>query len=338
MAFLEFGSGSASGFDEFSSRVGRLPPATFSDGTVALSDEASILLFDRTGRFLRRVGRRGGGPGEFGGQGIDGLCVVRGDTLVAFSGTDRRVTAFRRDGKVLGTWPYPDSLRAGSTGCFRDGTAVFRSTSIAGLGTDHPVAAGFVGHFSGRHGTRPIGPLPMLSSLGGVREAFVLPYTNGTTLTARASDFGFSVLPSRPGAAHLFRSPDQPLPYTSEDHAAFIRNSIPASATGKQREMFEAAMRNQPSPKAWPAISSVRVDAASGAVWLRLYARDRLAQDWVVVSPASRRVVKVMMPDAAQTGKWRLLAVNGTSLTVEWLDADDIPHVGLFRVRPASGR
>ena len=335
-AFLEFGSEPTAAFDEFSSRVRRSSPAVFSDGTVALGDEASIVLFDQTGRFLLRIGRRGGGPGEFGGQGVDGLCVVKGDTLVAFSGTDRRVTAFLQDGKVAGTWRYPDSMVVASRGCFRDGATVFKSTRITARGTANPVAAGFIGHFSGQHGLRPIGPVPVLSSLGGVREAFVVPYSNQNILTAQGSFFGYTLMSPRQGTAQSFRSPDEPLPYTSEDRAEFIRNSVPGNISRKQREMLEASLRDQPRPEAWPTVSGVLIDHASGDVWLRLFARDRLAQNWVVVSPASRRVVKVMLPDAARTGKWRLLAVSGTSLTVEWFDGYDIPHVGNFRVRPVA--
>jgi hypothetical protein len=61
-----------------------------------------IRVYSPTGRLLRRIGRAGGGPGEF--QGYPRFGVV-GDTLWTFDNTNRRITLFRRDGTVLSTAP-----------------------------------------------------------------------------------------------------------------------------------------------------------------------------------------------------------------------------------------
>jgi len=331
-AQTEFRPGAAGSGGEWSSKVARARPAVFSDGTIALTDESSIVLFDRAGRFLRRIGRRGGGPGEFGGQGVDGICVVRGDTLVAFSWTDRRVTAFGRNGRLAGTWPYPDSLTAVSASCNQDGMTVFRSNRTTAQAPEHPVASGYVGHFSGTKGLRPIGMLPVLSSFGGVREAYILPYSSDVIFTAHGSVFGFTLASIGARPDRSFRSPDHAAPYTAEDREAFIRNSVPAGMSRQQREMLEASMRGGRMPQTWPSLSGALVDHISGDVWLRLFSKDPLTQHWVVIAPATGRTGRVILPPEAREQRWRLLDIRGTTLTVEWLDADDIPHVGTFRV------
>jgi hypothetical protein len=56
------------------------------EGQVLVADALThdLRLFDEEGRFLRRIGREGEGPGEFGG--ITGLLRLAGDTIAVMSG------------------------------------------------------------------------------------------------------------------------------------------------------------------------------------------------------------------------------------------------------------
>lgn len=71
-----------------------------SDGDIFVSDkkENDIKVFDRKGCFLRIIGRKGRGPGEF--EAISSLFFMSGD-LAVFDGTSRRITLFSPQGEYL---------------------------------------------------------------------------------------------------------------------------------------------------------------------------------------------------------------------------------------------
>lgn len=72
---------------------------------VAGSYATSLKVFDRSGRFIRTVGRDGQGPGEF--RGVGSIDVLPGDTLVVFDWGTSRYSLFSRDYEYLATAPLP---------------------------------------------------------------------------------------------------------------------------------------------------------------------------------------------------------------------------------------
>jgi 6-bladed beta-propeller len=91
-----------------------------SDGTIVVADcmTAQVRYFDRSGRFLRVVGGRGQGPGEFGF--LRRIFPLGGDTI----GVDdaRRITILAPDGSLARTVPFRtggmDALGGLSDGSF----------------------------------------------------------------------------------------------------------------------------------------------------------------------------------------------------------------------------
>jgi len=81
--------------------------ATLSDGEILVSDgsEAEFRAFDSSGRFLRRFGGEGEGPGEF--QELTKWVVTPGDTVLAWDGALGRLTTFLPDGSTHGTEAVP---------------------------------------------------------------------------------------------------------------------------------------------------------------------------------------------------------------------------------------
>lgn len=63
-----------------------------------------IRVYDQSGQLLRRIGRKGGGPGEFDSPPMFG---VKGDTLWAFENFTGRITLFDRAGTVVATGRTP---------------------------------------------------------------------------------------------------------------------------------------------------------------------------------------------------------------------------------------
>jgi hypothetical protein len=75
------------------------------DGTVLVSEsgsDAHVKVFDASGRFVRRIGRAGEGPGEF----RVAFLAVRGDTLLVQDPQVARASTFRiSDGQYIGSRP-----------------------------------------------------------------------------------------------------------------------------------------------------------------------------------------------------------------------------------------
>jgi hypothetical protein len=99
------------------SRVGGL--AVDSTGRLFVLDaqERQIRVFDASGQLIRRIGRRGAGPGELEAPFDFGLV---GDTLwVSEMGGNQRLTLFSTDGALLGTVNALPRLFTGTTGGVR---------------------------------------------------------------------------------------------------------------------------------------------------------------------------------------------------------------------------
>lgn len=99
---LEIGGDAQPGPTEFGSIVGVV---RLSDASIAVADGLAneIRVFDADGRFLRILGRRGRGPGEF-----DGLRALKraGDTLIGVDG-QLRAQVFASDGALVRSLPRP---------------------------------------------------------------------------------------------------------------------------------------------------------------------------------------------------------------------------------------
>jgi hypothetical protein len=84
------------------SRIGGI--TQLSDGAIAIADRGSgeVRLFDRSGSFVRRLGRRGQGPGEF--VSLAHVRSVGKDSVVAVDGVGGRLTVFDAAGNVTRTF------------------------------------------------------------------------------------------------------------------------------------------------------------------------------------------------------------------------------------------
>ena len=86
--------------------------------------ENRLLVLDRAGRFVHRLGREGGGPGEFRGISWSGHCGS--DSVAVWDRRGGRLVYVDGEGKLLGQVPVPFSPpvagRTASTACSRTGT------------------------------------------------------------------------------------------------------------------------------------------------------------------------------------------------------------------------
>jgi hypothetical protein len=75
------------------------------DGSVVVANGTprELRVYDASGRFLRRIGRVGDGPGEF--RGRSDLLPAGGDSILVYDQTSTRVELFNGAGALLRQWP-----------------------------------------------------------------------------------------------------------------------------------------------------------------------------------------------------------------------------------------
>lgn len=73
----------------------------------------AIRMYDRSGRFVRNVGRRGQGPGEF----LSPVAaeLTKDGRLLVWDVGNSRVNVYGQDGSVLGHWRVPGGSEGGAT-------------------------------------------------------------------------------------------------------------------------------------------------------------------------------------------------------------------------------
>jgi hypothetical protein len=82
-------------------------------------------VFDATGRFVRHVGRRGGGPGEFGSA--YAAVALPDDSVLVLDSQNRRASLLDRDFRVARTITLSHPLRSVVTGNWPRGVAASHS-------------------------------------------------------------------------------------------------------------------------------------------------------------------------------------------------------------------
>jgi hypothetical protein len=171
------------------SRIGRVDVDR--DGQVYVYDVQSfnIRVFARDGQYVRAIGGRGSGPGEFSSRsGIQGLGVA-GDSIWTFESGNRRVNVFRRDGTVVSA----TTLGGGNPGIPIHNGAVgiispaFRRSDGTFVGAVEPISPS-----GGDFESRVLGGRPNQVASSDTVRAPILLYTAGK---AKLDTIGWSPLP-----------------------------------------------------------------------------------------------------------------------------------------------
>lgn len=143
-ALVRIGGASGTGPTELAQVLG---VARLGDGRVVIADGGSteLRVFGADGSFIRAIGRKGLGPGEFDGI----LFMLRSQDTLVVHDRQSRLQIYTADGTLLRTWPRPVFPGRGINswhGILSDGTGVVqgvdpvtdtvseRSTATASLG------------------------------------------------------------------------------------------------------------------------------------------------------------------------------------------------------------
>lgn len=284
----------------------------FLDGTIAVADggSAEIRLFDRSGDYVRTIGRRGNGPGEF--PYLHRLLRT-GDTILA--GHMSLMSRFTSDGTYLGSrrldWTglssgthhletmHPLSFDAWAVMLFESGNAddtdrFFRPGMLW-------LAAGTALEWIDTIGT--FGGIEQMNFNRGGAELTVFPtfpvstergFQDGLLVIGDSDTDSIVWYDGRDRSRGVIRVPWN-RPEISSAELKRVRARSCDWASGERREQCLAGVAQLPGQTHLPFFATVHPDAA-GMVWVAQSATSVAERHWIVFDRDSRPIAKVALP------------------------------------------
>lgn len=332
-----------------------------SDGSVyvAQAQDRSVRVFPADGSRPRTIGRGGRGPGEFRAPAAAGW---RGDTLVVADPYASRLLGFTSDGHSVFTHTYaalpgflPRALLANGsalgyrlplskdivegrqtdTELMTAAATVGQPRVIARLPLRHNTARVVIGSGEGRseaYFPQPFGDSDLydVDPLGRWIVSVSRPVTTGKrgtfAITWRAPDGRVLRSVTVPYAAT--KLPGAMLRDTTTHYAEALTNAFPTVTTARMVALVRGSLY---VPGNLPPVTAI-LSGADGTTWLRR-AGAAGAATWMVFDARGRQVAYVTVPQGIE-----VVAAKGSSVWGVIRDANDVPFVARFALRPAGAR
>ena len=339
------------------------PTAVFADaaGNIYVGDGNqngwhAVLVYDSAGRFLRKMGGSGRGPGEFGGQ-LWWAGPFRGDSLVAWDRRGPSMKIFGADGGYARDVPIPrESTRPPPEGTFQfsegfhgaldDGTLL--TTSVGVLDISGGAGPAWYRHFvyavdPGGSRRDTIGEFAFAQAYwdGSQQQqywyapnAVLLPYGD-ELLYGVPTAFEYRILGREGTVRRIVRKAYTPEPVGAAEadavRAIFMENAAgvaPPDQLPDLRRRLEAT----PTASHKPAWSSVLVDADRN-VWVERYRwmhpwdlpPDPAPATWDVFDPDGAWLAEVNVPTGVL-----LLSVGRDRVHGVRIDEMDVRHIVVY--------
>ncbi len=356
---MEIGGGDASS----GALSGVVAAVRLRDGRVAIAEQStsSIKLFDARGRFVRSIGRRGSGPGEF--SAITRLVLLTGDTIAAYDGLRGTLSVFDTTGKLARTTRLVSGMGGLQlTGMLADGTMILTRGYNPMFSRTSRLERDSISYVTATSGTE------RLDTIVTVPGSDVYLFAGPDFSSRNPLPFGrvslIAIQPDRLAIAtgdswdiqirspngqlrELHRVAHRPVPVTRDDIARYKRNtmermrSVRVVAAGggggppgsdwaaRQERMLEVV----PYPATHAPYDSL-LPAPGGELWVR--AAGKPGDDprlWVALGRSGAALGTVSVP-----ARLRVLEVGTDFVLAVRRDEDDVEHVGVYPLRrQASG-
>ena len=312
-------------------------------GIVVANNGDQLCYYDGRGSFVKKVGRKGAGPGEF--VDLAQASLYRGDSIVTKDPIQRRVSVFGPAGEIGRQFPIlkPDTLgNPGGLLAFLNGDFLQAFNEVTTMAPQkeaktfyqqlvHVSAAGANGNrvlriVEGEHFVQATPP-----EMGGTAY-WNLQWGRATAWSVTptgfiAGDGGDNVVTEyttggAPSVRHV--TPLTRKPVTPEVISRYKRASIsaakPASLPLTQKKVDE-----MPYPAEMPAYNALIADHA-GPIWVQSYP-DSTGSYWLRLDPATTTTRAFKFPP-----KFRLYAVRADRACGVGRDDDDLQTVYCFTV------
>ncbi len=329
----------------------RLPSGATAVGVAGSSE---VRWYDGSGTYMRRAGRRGGGPGEFNTMADLRMWPLPGGMIAISNSPLPRANVFDTAGRFVRTIPLqaaPTGARPSLIGTFADGT-LLTMTSEADAGRlpgqitrstvryFHYSANGSVLAEIARAETAP----RYVHSRRGVTHSPYLPLTVPPVATADS----LSVLVLRAGEPVLERFDTSGRligritwraarnPVTPELYRRYVAASL-GTLTGDQRRLYEDYYRLElPLPEFAPSYRGILVDE-SRHIWLERFRNPGEAdRTWDILDQEGRWLGSLNLPGRFWLHRAGNDYVLGTAL--DSLEVERLEVHRLSRDRPPGGR
>jgi len=325
-----------------------------SDGTLVVADGQAqeLRAFDAAGRWIRTMGKKGGGPGEF--NGLSSLFLLPGDTVAAHDYQAGRVTFFAPDGSVaraVTLRPVDGTLPPRPLGVLGDGSFVVapmynpvfndspepsRDSITFALYSPSGEQTGSIGRFPGeetitviRGGQNSIAMRPRIPFGGNTMVAA----SGARLLVADNARYEIAEHGRDGGLTRLIRRSAEPEPVTEEDRRDFRERQLArTSAASRFRDAQAEMLKSLPFPERKSWFQEVRLDP-EGNAWVQRHAAPGGDTPWDVFDPAGRFLGTVDVPSGL-----RVTQIGAGFVVGAWLDELDVPRVRVHRIeKPGRG-
>lgn len=308
---------------------------------VANAGDAQVIWFDKTGRFVRTVGRRGDGPGEY--QKITAVLERPEGGVLVYDARPGRVTELDANGQLVGTRPLSSGSLAvdlvpltastdgsllavqgesrvfASRGAVRDSTPLLR-IDTAGVQTH---TAGF---WKGKDWyyapiDRGVARLPV-----GFGRDVVYAGRRGRAVVCSTDSLDVSVIGDDLRLLMRVRGPSRNQPVSAADASGWQADLSESMKTAPPE--LQAMAKDIPAYETYPDLKGVGI-SESGSVWIGLRSTPGSEEEeWIVVAPDGRDIQTTELPKSS-----RVLDVRGSNVAVLHRDRFDQEFVTVYRLQ-----
>lgn len=317
-------------------------PTRLANGSVVLLNAGTreIRFYGPDGRFLRRAGRAGGGPGEFGNP--QGMARMSDDSIIVWDRSPPRATVFDSAGRFARTFQMVSSAPTYTlqlSGVLADASLLFRQDATHGpdsrLGTYRDTSRLLLFATDGRL----LGPISTISGyesyVSGGKNTLtvssrpfgkwtqVVPF-GGRLLVADNQSYELRVLDLDGAVRRIIRVNRDNPPVGRRDIEQFSKRYL-AATPADRRDAARRFLEEAPYPKDMPAFSRVRVDPAL-RIWVADYSPDDSGRfAWAVFDSLGHALGSVRTPgdfDVSEVGSDYVLGIA--------TDEDDVQQVRMY--------
>ena len=308
---------------------------------VANGGDATLRYFEGSGIPLRRVGRRGGGPEEFGNIVWARRCSTDPPLLYVYDRSRLRMSVYDSIGTQVDAFPFvlPDNRAPYRIACDNDGHFVttewdFDPNAMGAFTLPTDVIYTTSGRTHRRIGTFT-GPDRFRSGLSGRPQPFgadlhvALGRDRIYVGDARGDSILVFAVNGELSDTVMIAATDRQI--SDQDIDAYIESQLGDAVGDDRRNQRAWWHREMVFPERYPAFDELRVDALN-QLWVRAYPRpDADSVTWWIFDPSGEQYAELVLPvdlEVFEIGFDHVLGLRTDALGIERVESYPLTRTG----------